>query len=131
MKVKLIPLDYDYFEFNSESVVRVWGRTSEGKRCCILDSSEAFFWVIPKRGVKLDKFMEKLKDIRLENEKGIKNLQNMRKSYLGKEYEALKVTAAPKEISSLAEAVKMLPESLHVLEIDINFITRYIIERGF
>ena len=56
MKIEFIPLDYDHVDVNNKAIIRIFGRTADGKRCCILDSCDAFFWLLPKKGVNLEKY---------------------------------------------------------------------------
>ncbi len=63
MQIEFIPLDYDYFDFNGISFVRVWGRTSDGKRVCVIDSFEPYIWAILKERVSDEKAKKIIKEI--------------------------------------------------------------------
>ena len=67
MNVKFIPLDFDYLEMNGKEVIRIFGRTMEGKRCVILDNLKAYFWVLPRENADLDKLSEKISEISVKS----------------------------------------------------------------
>lgn len=137
MKIRFIPLDFDYIDINGKTVARIFGRTSEGKRCCILDSCDAFFWVIPKpdlSGRDIEKLAEKIREIKTDNAGRcvfIERVECCDKSFLGKAVKALKVVVSnPKDMHVVADIVKEFGEVEMKREIDIPYITRYIIEKN-
>lgn len=137
MKVKFIPLDYDYVDIDGKAIVRVFGRTSEGKRCCILDSCEAFFWVLPKQDTgkkEIENLSKKIKEIKADNagrKVFVERVEICDKNFLGKPVKALKVVASnPKDIHVIAEIAKEFEGVDMKREIDIPYITRYIIEKN-
>jgi DNA polymerase I/DNA polymerase-2 len=136
MKLKFIPLDYDYFDLGNESSVRLWGRSDEGKRICVIDSCDDFFWVIPKQNLsinELNRLIEKIKVIKSENagrKVYVKKVEQHKKNFLGKQVRALKlVVSNPKDKHFISEIVKQYHGVEMKREIDIPFITRYIIEK--
>ena len=46
MEFEFVPVDYDYFDFENKNIIRIVGRSSEGKKVCVIDSYEPNFWVI-------------------------------------------------------------------------------------
>src|SRR4030043_6058 len=48
MKIEFIPVDYDYFDFEGRNYAKIIGRDSKGKRVCIIDSCDVYFWAILK-----------------------------------------------------------------------------------
>ena len=133
MKIEFIPLDYDHVDVNSKAIIRIFGRTADGKRCCILDSCDAFFWLLPKKGVDLEKYASKVEKIKVEHAgrtASVKDVKILEKNYLCKKIKALKVFVNnPKDISVIKDIAKNFPETAEKKEIDINFVTRYIIEK--
>ena len=61
VSIRFFPVDIDYTEENNESVIRIFGRTEDGKRIAVFDESlNPYFWVIAKRDVDLEKFRKKI-----------------------------------------------------------------------
>jgi hypothetical protein len=54
MKIEFIPVDYDYFDFNGRNYAKIIGRDKSGKRVCVIDTCDVYFWAILK-----DKLTEK------------------------------------------------------------------------
>ncbi|MBS3090335.1 ribonuclease H-like domain-containing protein [Candidatus Pacearchaeota archaeon] len=136
MELKFIPLDYDYFDFNNETFVRVWGRTADGKRVCAIDAYNAYFWLILKENLgkkDIEIVMEKVKGIKSEfagRKVYVKNVEFHEKNFLGKPVKALKVTVSNhKDMQVISERAKDFEEVKIRRETDVSFITRYIIEK--
>jgi len=133
MKVKFIPIDFDYIDKESNAIVRIWGKTDSGKRICVIDSTPAYFWVIPHKDAKLDRFIKKIQGISLEHAKRharVLDIQKKKKNFLGEEVTALQIFVNnPKDINPIKDVVKEFPETKYKKELDINYITRYIIDK--
>lgn len=137
MQLKFIPLDYDYRDIDGKAVVRIFGRSADGKRVCILDSCDAFFWVIPKQGLsgkEIEKLGEKIKSVKTESagrDVFIERVEICEKNFLGKPATALKVVASnPKDMHVIAEIVREFSGVEMKREIDIPYVTRYITEKN-
>lgn len=137
MKVKFIPLYYDYVDDRAggedKAIIRVFGRTDGGKRICVIDSTEPYFYIIPKPRADLEKFSEKVGKISLQHAgrtAKVTDVKIVKKNYLGKPIEALQVFVNnPKDITAIKDIVKEYKETEEKKEIDINFVTRYIIDK--
>ena len=69
MKTDFIPIDYDYFDFHGRNYARIIGRNSLGKRICVIDSCDVYFWAVLKDKVSLKKInsiVGKIKKIKLD-----------------------------------------------------------------
>ncbi|MFH1248572.1 MAG: DNA-directed DNA polymerase [archaeon] len=137
MKIKFIPLDYDYLDIDGKTVVRVFGRSWEGKRCCILDRCDAFFWVIPKSDLtdkELHDLCCEIEKIKAENagrKVSVESATICKKNFLGKEVKAIKVVVSNhKDMGPVSEAIRELNGVDMKREIDIPHITRYILEKN-
>lgn len=119
MKAQFIALDYDYKDVAGKTIVIVYGRTLQGKRIAILDSIEEYFYVLSD---KPEALLGKLKkDIKAEI---------VSKNFLEKPVKAVKVYAkSHAQLRELSEKVKLLDSKAERKEIDINLITRYIIDK--
>ena len=49
-EINFIPLDYDYFDWQGKNYVKILGRDDKGKRVCLIDRFEPYFWAILKEG---------------------------------------------------------------------------------
>ena len=38
MKTDFIPMDYDYFDFNGRNYIKIYGRNSDEKKVCVIDT---------------------------------------------------------------------------------------------
>jgi DNA polymerase elongation subunit (family B) len=132
-KETFITVDYDYMDTDDSAVIRIWGRTKEGKRICVIDSTDVYFWLIPKDKVNLEKYAEKVKKISL-NHAGrtakVLDVKIKEKSFLGEPIKALQVFVNnPKDIGTIKDIAKEFPETLDKKEQDINYVTRYIMDK--
>ena len=135
MELDFIPLDYESFDYEGKTYVKVIGRTSSGKRVCVVDSFNPYFWAILKDNVS-DKRTQEI----IQNIEKIKVKDNFRqikvikaelkeKNFLGRRVKAIKIHVSNhKDIGKIAEKL-MFKEIEKIRETDINFITRYIIEK--
>jgi DNA polymerase I/DNA polymerase-2 len=135
MKTSFIPVDYDYFDFEGRNYARVFGRDEKGKRICIVDSCEVFFWAILQNKIsekQIDGLIEKIRKIELDT-KGrntkVEKVELHEKNFLGKPVKALKIFATNyKDLHDIADQLGM-PEIEKRRGYDLGFISHYIIER--
>ncbi|VVB79835.1 DNA polymerase [uncultured archaeon] len=134
MKIDFIPIDYDHFEFNKRDIIKVIGRTDKGKRLCLFDEIDSFFWVLLDKKLSKEKIksaIKKIEKVRIKEEgKDIKAIKiiPVEKNFLGKPVTALKIfTKNNAEMKVLANKVES--ENFTVRGNDLNIITRYIIEK--
>ncbi|MEM2956359.1 MAG: DNA-directed DNA polymerase [Candidatus Pacearchaeota archaeon] len=132
-KETFITLDYDYTDIDDSSVIRLWGRTKEGKRICVIDKTDSYFWLIPKQKVNLEKYAEKVKKIQLKHAGRTARVLDVKireKNFLDEKIKALQVIVSnPKDIQVIKDIAKEFPETLDKKEHDINYVTRYIIDK--
>ncbi len=137
MKFTFIPLYYDYVDIDSKAIVRIFGKTSDAKRVCVLDSCDAFFWVLPEQDLnakQIEKLMERIRNVKSESAGRnvyVKSAELHNKNFLGNPAKAIKVIASnPKDMAVIAEIVKEFDGVEMKRELDIGYITRYIIEKN-
>ncbi len=137
MKLQFISLYYDYVDIEGKAIVRVFGKTAEGKRVCVIDSCDAFFWVLPEQDLsvkEIEKLMDKIKNVKSEaagRKVYVKNASLHDKNFLGKAVKAIKVVVSnPKDMGVVGELVKEFDGVDMKREIDIPYITRYILEKN-
>jgi len=135
MKTEFIPIDYDYFDLEGRNYAKIIGRDAKGKRICIIDSCDVFFWAILKEKIKqkeIDKLKEKISKIKLDvkgRKTRVEKVELHEKNFLGKKVNALKIFATNyKDLHDIADKLGM-PEIEKRRGYDIGFISHYIIER--
>jgi len=137
MECELIPIDYDYFDFEGKNYVSVIGRTKRGKRVCVVDLYEANFWVILKDGVyskNIERLVSKIEGI--ETKKGAREARVLkteicRKKFLGKDVDAIRVYVTNhKDCHLIASEIGNSDDIIARREYDIPIITKYIMEGG-
>ncbi len=123
VKVSFYPIDLD---FNSQGTIRVFGTTADGKKICVYDDSlKPYFWVFNHDANKVKK---KIDDLKLDEEFNILSTSVHQKNHLGKEVKAVKVEVNNvKAVKIISREIKKL--KFNVLEDDINFAKRYLIDK--
>ena len=135
MEIKFIPIDYDYFDWKSKSYAKIIGRSDKGKRICIIDACEVYFWAILNSNVsnkKIEQMQRKIKKIKIQKGTRISRVlktELCNKNYLGKSYKAIKIFVTNfKDAHSIASKIDF-KEVYKRREYDLNFITKYILEK--
>ncbi len=120
-------LDITYKTLNGKAVAYLFGRTPEGQRVCVKDANvEPYFYVLPKEGK--DPAPE-LKELKLEHARVVR-IEKVRKNHIEHEKEVLKVVADhPRNIQLLRDHIRQWASVQDVLEADIHFVRRYLIDR--
>jgi len=132
-KIQFFVLDIKYKIVNDKTEVYLFGKTTDGKHVIVLDDSfEPYFYVIPKKGQKLNSKIEKLKVEKKEGEiSEVVRTENITKNYLGKEIDAIKVfTKLPRDVPVIRDIIKDWEIVESINEYDIQFIRRYLIDKG-
>lgn len=135
--MEFIPIDYDSFEHEGKNFIEIFGRTKDGKKMCVIDNFEPYFWAILEENLSEKKIKEiesKIKLISFE-EKGreIKVIKThiCDKNFLGKEVKAIKVfTNNYKDLHEIASKIN-LEEIEKKRGYDLGLITSYIKEKKF
>lgn len=135
--INFIPLDYDYFDWQGRNYAKIIGRTSEGKRACIIDSFEPYFWAILKEGIsdkRTKEIQEKIEKIKITSESRetkIEKTEICDKKFLGKDVKAVKIFITNyKDAHPVADKLGF-PEIAARREYDLSLITKYIIDKKF
>jgi len=135
MEIKFIPIDYDYFDWKSKSYAKIIGRSDKGKRVCIIDACEIYFWAILNSNVSSKKIKQMQKKIeKIEIQKGTRISRVLKtelynKNYLGKSYKAIKIFVTNfKDAHSIASKIDF-KEVYKRREYDLTFTTKYILQK--
>jgi DNA polymerase elongation subunit (family B) len=135
MKIEFIPIDYDYFDFEGRNYAKIIGRDKSGRRICIIDSCDVYFWAILKDNVSekvIQKLQEKIEKIHIDakgRKTKVEKTEVHEKNFLGKRVKAVKIFATNyKDLHDIADKLGM-PEIEKRRGYDIGFISHYIIEK--
>jgi len=122
-------LDASYDVVGGVPEVRLWGVDREGRRIAVLDRSfRPYIYVLPAEGAE-DSVARKIQS--LGGKFGVLDVELVDKKYFGKPVKAVKVTLlSPRTVPQLREAVAKLEGVREVLEADIRFYMRYMIDNG-
>ena len=137
MEMRFIPIDYDYFDHEGRNFARIFGRNKEGKKVCVIDSFEPYFWAILKEGLsekRIKEIIEYTKSISLDtngrNTK-VEKVELKEKKFLGNDVKALKIYATNyKDLHDLADRMG-ISEIEKRRGYDLGFTTSYIMEKSF
>jgi len=135
MKLQFIPLDYEPFDYNGRNYIKVVGRNEKGKKICIIDSCDVYFWAILKEDApekRIKKIMEEINNIKIKKdsrESKVLKTELHDKNYLGKPVKAIKIFITNyKDAHDVADKIDF-KEVEKRREYDLDFIAKYILER--
>jgi DNA polymerase elongation subunit (family B) len=135
MDTDFIPIDYDSFDFEGRNYVKIIGRSTKGKRICVVDTCPIYLWAILKEDVpekKVNELISKIEKIKLDvkgRQTEVEKVELHKKNFLGKPVKALKVFATNyKDLHDIADKLNF-PEIEKRRGYDLGFITNYIIEK--
>jgi DNA polymerase I len=123
---RFVLLDIDYITENDKAIIRLFGKIKgeeEGKSIIVLDKNfKPYIYVVP---YDTDECVEDL------NEFDIEMVGWARKGYLGQKKDFLKVTLNhPQDVPKLREKIRSLNSVKNILEHDIPFYRRYLIDKA-
>ena len=136
MNFNFIPIDYDYFDFEGRNYVKITGRNEKGKRLCVIDTCDIYFWAILKDKTpekKINKLINKIKKIKIKTagrETKIEKVELKDKKFLENPVKALKIYATNyKDLHDIADHLGD-KEITKRRGYDLGFISHYIIEKN-
>ena len=134
-EVKFCLLDIDYVVEDGKPVVRLWGRTKDGKRVLALDRDFVPYLYVeleskePKTS-EMEDIKKRIMELREIGEK-IRKIETIGRKYLGEERDFLKISLVnPRDIPELREKIKEWEGIKNIYEYDISFYRRYLIDKG-
>ncbi len=125
-------LDVSYELEGNKPVILIWAIDENNNRVLIKDKTfRPYFYVLPKKGVDIDKLKKKI-SLLSKPKSPIISMEVTKKKLIGREREVIKVTTVvPESVREYREEIRKLPEVEDVLEADIRFAMRYIIDKDF
>ncbi|MCL6500670.1 MAG: DNA-directed DNA polymerase [Candidatus Pacearchaeota archaeon] len=134
-EISFMPIDYDYFDWQGRNYVKIIGRDDKGKRVCIVDSYEPYFWAIFKQDTserKIRELQQKIGKIKIEQVGRttiVEKTELHDKKFLGRDVKALKIFITNyKDAHAIADKIDF-PEIEARREYDLSLITKYIIDK--
>src|SRR3989338_450663 len=131
-RIRFFPLDVTYKVIDEKAVIHLFSRTEDGKQICVIDVNfEPYFYAIPKKGFSVKEKIEKLSIERDNETYSVAKADMVKKTYLGKEVEAIKVfTRLPRDVPIIRDIIKEWEIIESVNEYDILFARRYLIDKN-
>jgi DNA polymerase elongation subunit (family B) len=134
VKLQIYPMDLTYKVNRGKAAVYIYGRTKDNKQVCVVDEGfEPYFYVVPGKGADVNELKEALAEIKVErkgDEFSVLKTSVVKKVLLGKEKQAVKVVVnVPKAVPILRDEIKDRKDVETVLEHDILFVRRYLMDK--
>jgi DNA polymerase elongation subunit (family B) len=132
--VKVCILGVDYVLNGETPVIRIWGKTRDGKSIVVLDRGfEPYFYVEPRDDMSLDKLKEmaeRISALEME-EKRPGRVELEEKRYLGIPRKVFRVGVRnPRDVPKFRDLIKEWKESREEYEYAVSLYKRYIIDKG-
>ncbi|MEM4567378.1 MAG: DNA polymerase II [Sulfolobales archaeon] len=131
MIVRFYLYDVSYEVVGKEPHILLWGIDESGERVVIRDKGfRPYFYVVPSDEVELGRLVSEIR--RLSSAKSpITNVEVVSRKLFGRPLNVVKVTTViPEAVREYREAVKKIGGVADVLEADIRFSMRYMIDKG-
>lgn len=130
MKLRFYLLDVSYEVHGGKPVIIIWGITEDGERILIKDNTfRPYFYVLPEEGADLNYIASRIRSLS-KGKSPIINVEIVDKKYFGKPVKAIRVTTViPEYVREYREEVKGIRGVKEVLEADIRFAMRYLIDK--
>ncbi|MBI2208923.1 ribonuclease H-like domain-containing protein [Candidatus Woesearchaeota archaeon] len=131
-KIRFYPLDVTYKVMNEKPVIHLFGRTLDNRQICVLyDSFEPYFYAIPKQNADITNELKNFRVTIGDEAIAITRVEPVKKSYLGKNVNAIKVFAKlPGHVPIISGEIKNWNDIESVNENDILFVRRFMIDNG-
>lgn len=129
MKLKFYLLDVSYEIHGGVPTILLWAITDEGRRVLVVDKSfRPYFYAILEEGVNEHEVSNKIK-VLSRGDSPITFIEFGHKRYYGKPVKVAKVTTVkPEAVRDYRELVKKIKGVVDVVEADIRFSMRYILD---
>jgi len=122
-------LDINYQVVGREPHIMIWGISENNERILIIDKKfRPYFYVLPRENIDVNKLIARIKMLSSARSP-ITSVEIVEKKYFGKPVKVLKVkTVIPDQVPKYREEIRKMPEVKEVLEADIRFSMRYLID---
>ncbi len=128
------PVDLTYKMVRGRAAVYIYGRTKDGKQICVVDEGfEPYFYVLPEKGASLSEIKDALVGVKVEksgNSFEVVRTEAVKKTLSGEEKQAIKVVVnTPQAVPALRDEIKHMHGIDGLLEYDILYTRRYLIDK--
>ncbi len=134
MDLEFIPLDYSAFDFRDENYVKIYGRSREGKRVCLIDKACSYLWAILDDDLgdkEIENIIKKIDKVRVVSDSRtttVLKTEIHNKKFLGKSVRAIKIFITNyKDAPAIADQLD-IDGIVKRREHDLGTITRYIMD---
>ncbi|MFH1669290.1 MAG: DNA-directed DNA polymerase [Candidatus Woesearchaeota archaeon] len=133
-KIQFYPIDLTYKVSGGKADIYIFGRTIDGKQICVVDPDfEPYLYVLPAKGassISLKEQLSNIQDTKDGKELKVVRTEDAKKMLDGKERNAIKVIVnIPKAVPELREQIKELAGVDSILEYDILYARRYLVDK--
>jgi len=133
--VQFYLIDITHKIINSKPVVLMYGRTSDNRQICVIDTKfKPYFYAVLKKTANIEDVRKEIGDLRVKKDEDmfiVTSTEIVNKKYYGKKTEAVKIYVNfPRALSLISEAVNSLGNVMGVYEHDIPYVRRYMIDRN-
>jgi DNA polymerase I len=131
MELEFYVLDVTYEVVGGEPHIIIWAITRSGERVVLRDRGfRPYFYAILEDNTSPQSILSKIKTLG-EASSPILSVEPVDKRFLGKPVKALKVvTLIPEYVRKYRERIKQIPGIVDVVEADIRFSMRYILDKS-
>lgn len=132
--LQFYPIDVTYKVVADKAVIYLFGRTPAGEQVCVIDERfQPYFYVLPKKLEDIDFLLPKLERFELKSDSSVSKVvrvEIVEKNFIGEKVTALQVFAnLPGSVPNLRSEIKNWKEVANVLEADILYTRRYLIDK--
>ncbi len=129
MKIEFYFLDNTYEVIGGEPHIIIWGITRDGKRIVLRDRRfRPYFYAILSDDANIREIEARIRGL-ADPKSPIIGIEEVEKKYFGKPVKALKITTViPEYVRKYREKVAEIPGVVEVVEADIRFSMRYLID---
>lgn len=129
-KLRFWVLDVNYEMVGDVPEIRIWGISEGGERVVVLDRSfRPYFYVLPRSEEEIGDVLSRIGKLKARYR--ILKAEVVERKYFGRPVKVIKVTCqVPRLVPEIREEASRIPGVLDVLEADIRFYMRYMIDMG-
>lgn len=133
-KLEFCLFDINYHSGDDGTFIEMWGKTRKGKTVVARDSEfRPYFYLETDKEMsasETENLKRRIREFREFGEK-VREIENVKKKYLGEEKEFLKITLSdPRDLSEVREIIKEWKGVKNIYEYDISYYRRYLIDKG-
>ncbi|MFC1800878.1 DNA-directed DNA polymerase [Nanoarchaeota archaeon] len=131
--IQFHPLDFTYKSKEGKPWVYIYGRTTDGKRICVVDASfSPYFLIQPSEGTNVTGLRRELEALKVdykETQASVVQTEMVERKFFNETLSLIKViTALPEHVPLIKKEIEAHPGVGKCFEYDIPFIKRYLMD---